>query len=200
MSDAKAAYPLPFRRAAPSGFSAADNWAACWRWRPRGWLEDAHLFRRARCAGVSGLRRAHAWRRSTTKRRWRNSPQPAMRSPMSSRTCRAAAVEHIAADQADQSQARGARHRAGPLRREELRPVLGLKTAAFFAVDIRRRCARRVRQARRQPAILKTRRFGYDGKGRRKSRAPTKRPRRSRHSRRAVAFWKASSISPSRPR
>ena len=36
--------PVTLRPATPSAFSAAANWAGCWRWPRRGWACSAHIF------------------------------------------------------------------------------------------------------------------------------------------------------------
>ena len=97
--------------------------------------------------------------------------RPAMWSRSSSRTCPAATVETIARSVPVNPERRGAARHAGPLRRKDLRRSLGLADRAVS----QRRLPRTMRRTRSRgsaaPAILKTRRFGYDGKGQAKVRS-----------------------------
>ena len=109
---------------------------------------------------------AHTHRAATTtKRRSPPSPTPSTWSPSSSRTCR-----HGTAPVSRRARAPGAlaaqpRGRAGPARREGVRGIARhcrspRSPRSTAATDIYSALARTGR-----PAILKTRRLGYDGKG-----------------------------------
>src|ERR1700710_622864 len=71
-----------------SEFSAAGNWAGCWRWRPRASASNARCFRRIR------TRRRSMWcitppaPNMPMSRRWNCSPTTSISSPTNSRTCR----------------------------------------------------------------------------------------------------------------
>ena len=111
-------------------------------------------------------RDAHDGRRLDGRgRAARASPPPSMSSPTNSRTCRLRRGRHSCAE----------RRRCAPaplaLAKTQDRLVektflrdLGIATAPFVAVDDAGALARVIAQIGR-PSILKTRRFGYDGKG-----------------------------------
>ena len=106
-----------------------------------------------------GRRRASPGARSTTRRRWRASPPRSTSSPTSSRISPAAPLAALAARVPLYPPRRGAGNRAGPARREGLRPAPSAAAPAPFARGRRpgraRRRAGRDRRARdpQDPAL-----------------------------------------------
>ena len=123
-----------------------------------------HFRARSRGARLRRRRGREPSRPSTTRRRSPGSPKRSTSSPTNSRTCR--------------SRRSSSWRRAGPsapaparwrltqdrLTEKTFLRDLGLKTAPFVGVEDAGALARAVAELGR-PAILKTRRFGYDGKG-----------------------------------
>ena len=152
------------RPAPPSASSAAASSAACWRWPPRGSASRRTSTAR-RAARPSTWRRAPPRPASTTRRRSPPSPARSMSSPTSSRTWPSTTARHLAAPRAGAARRQGAGGGAGPAGREAVhrrarhpgRPVPRRRRAATSSPPRSPRSA--------APAILKTRRLGYDGKG-----------------------------------
>ena len=128
------------------------------------WAEDAYLFRRAGTRRPStsppsrpsaAIDDADALARFAAASMW---------SRASSRTCRPNALEAAARAAPVFPRPEVLRRRPGPAGREGFRHELGIPVAPYAA----RRSPRILRAALRRvkpPALLKTRRFGYDGKG-----------------------------------
>ena len=99
-----------------------------------------------------------------TRRRSTASPTTSTSSPTSSRTCRPR-PRHFCRPRAGAARSASAGHHPGPARGKEFRrPRSALPPRRFAAVAQPAELAARVERIGR-PAVLKTRRFGYDGKG-----------------------------------
>ena len=174
-------------RARPSAFSAADNWAACWRWPPRGSACIATSIARKR------IRRRSMW--CAASREAGYDDEAALAKFADAVDVITYEFENVPVEtaaflcraQAGVARSESAGDHAGPAGRKTVRHLARLSDRGVRRGQQRRRSDARRCKTIGRPAVLKTRRFGYDGKGQAKITADDRSGRGvSRSRRRAV--------------
>ena len=158
------------RPAPPSGSSAAASSAACSRWRRRSSATNATSSTRRAPAAPRRSPPASPAPPSTTSPPCAASAQASTSRPTNSRICRSPPLD-VLGDKLRPGDPI-ARNRAGPRARESVHRGLRRPRRALAAGrQPRRRQTRRVAELG-LPLVLKTRRYGYDGKGQAWIRSP----------------------------